>query len=378
MIQIFSNSLGQEELDALKRVFESRWIGYGSESKRFEKEFGEKIGCPNTLLVNCCTAALYMSMRILDIGPGDEVIIPTINFIGAANAICDSGARPVFADVERDTLNILPGEITRLRSNKTKAVLLLHYGGHPCNMDQVWQETLGLRIIEDSANSIVSKYRGKNCGTLGDIGCFSFDSMKILSVGDGGAIAINDPSLVNRAIEERYLGLLPKGSSGVDSLQEKPNRWWEIEMSRTANRYTSNDIIGAMARVQLKKLDAFIQRRKEIWTIYQSEFAGLEWLECPPEPLPQAEGSYYLYWLRIKHGQRDSLARYLVDNGIYCTFRYFPLHLIKVYGHFGKLANAEWLNESVLNIPLHQNLSETEIAKIVDTVKRFGKKGTHR
>ncbi|MBI2957795.1 MAG: DegT/DnrJ/EryC1/StrS family aminotransferase [Chloroflexi bacterium] len=372
MIQLFSSTLGEEELAAVKRVFESRFLGYGNESKSFEKEFGAKIGSNRVLATNCCTAALYMSMKMLGIGPGDEVIIPSINFVGCGNAIMDAGARPVFADVELDTLNIIPSEISRLRTRNTRAVLLLHYGGHPCNLDEVREHARGLRIIEDSACSVVSTYQGKNCGTLGDIGCFSFDSMKILVMGDGGAIVVKDDELLEKAKQYRYLGMAPKLSSGTDSLAEGKDRWWEIQLATTSNRYTTNDILCSIGRVQLRKLDSFVRRRKAIWRAYQAGLSTIPWLTCPPEPLPQTESSYYLYWLRTD--KRDQLAKYLVDNGIYCTFRYYPLHLIPQYGWKEKLPNAEQLDRTALNIPVHQNLTDNDADRVIETIKAFGRR----
>ena len=371
MIQIFSNSLGEEELNAVKKVFESKWIGFANESKLFEKEFGETIGSQNVLAVNCCTAGLFMSMRILGIGPGDEVIIPTVNFIGLPNAVIYAGAKPVFADVDTAYLNILPSEIERLRTNKTKAVFILHYGGHPCDMDEIKKRSNGLYILEDSANSILSKYKGKNCGTIGDIGCFSFDAMKILCMGDGGMIVVRDDKLFSKAMEARYLGIKNR-QSGIDSLKEKKERWWEIELASAENRYMTNDILCSIGRAQLRKLSSFIKKKKEIWLFYQDSFKNIEHIEIPPYPLRDTESSYYLYWLKIKKGLRDKLAAYLIENGIYCTFRYYPLHLIEFYGSAKKkLPNAETINEEVLNLPAHQNLSDADVGKIVETVKKF-------
>jgi aminotransferase len=373
MIEIFSNSLGEEELKAIRRVFQSRWIGFSDESRLFEKEFGEKIGENKVLAVSSCTAALFMTMRILDIGPGDEVIVPTINFIGVPNAVVHAGAKPVFADVDKKYLNILPSEIDRLRNKNTKAVFLLHYGGHPCDMDEVRKHCDALFILEDSANSVMSRYKARNCGTLGDIGCFSFDAMKILSMGDGGAIAVKDERLFSRAMEVRYLGIKNR-QSGIDALKEKKKRWWEIELASAENRYLTNDILCAIGRVQLRKLGSFIKRRKEVWLTYQKAFRDLRLIETPPEPLAETESSYYLYWVKVKNNLRDRLAAYLVKNDIYCTFRYYPLHLIKQYGSKGKLQNAEELDREALNLPLHQNLSDKDVEKIVRVVRSFFKR----
>ena len=369
MIDIFSNTLEKEELQAVAEVFKSRWIGKGKETEMFEKEFGKKIGCSKTLMTNSCTSALFKSMKILDIRPRDEVIIPSIHFIGASNAIIDAGAKPVFADVDTKYFNILPEEIKRLRNENTKAVMLLHYGGHPCNMDEVLKVSEGLHIIEDSANSLVSKYKGQNCGTFGDIGCFSFDSMKILCVGNGGAICLKNDELYDKAKEYRYFGLNKKKQSGIDSLKDENKRWWEIELNCISDKSECCDILSSIGRVQLRKLDGFIERRKEIWDKYQKELSNLDWLETPPEPLPQTESSYYLYW--IKTGKRDKLAKHLVNEGVYCTFRYFPLHLIKYYNSNVSLPNSELINEKTLNIPLHQNLSYGDVSKIIKAIKGF-------
>ncbi len=372
-IQVFSNSLGDEELKVIEPVIKSKWIGMGKETSLFEKEFGETIGSSRVLAVNCCTSALFLSMKILGISRGDEVIIPSVNFIGVANAVLEVGAKPVFADVDTTYLNILPSEVERLRNNRTKAIFPLHYGGHPSNMDELREAARGLFIIEDSANSVVSKYKGKNCGTIGDVGCFSFDAMKILSVGDGGALVVNNDELYGKAREYRYFGIKNQ-QSGIDSFKAKHKRWWEIELNCTSGRYTTNDITSAIARVQLKKLNGFIKRRAEVWKRYQKELKDFDWLKCPPEPLRDTTSSYYLYWIKLKPKMRDLLAEHLVENGIYCTYRYYPLHLIKQYKSAERLPNSEEVNDSMLNIPLHQNLSDYDVDFIIETMRQFAKK----
>lgn len=374
MIPIFSNTLGKEELEAVEKVFQSQWLGFGKETQLFEKEFGKKIGNRNTLMIDSCSAGIFMSMRLLGIGKNDQVIIPSIHFIACPNAVLSVGARPIFTDVALDTLNILPEEIERLRTKKTKAVFLLHYGGHPCDMDKLAPRLKNLVLIEDSANSPFSKYKGKNCGTFGEIGVFSFDAMKILVTGNGGAICFKDKKLYEKAIECRHLGLTTERGSGTDSLMHGNTRWWEIKVGSISNRSLPDDIMGAIGRVQLRKMDSFLERREEIWQFYQKGLAGIDWLITPPEPLPRSRSSYYLYWLRIKKNKRDDFARFLVKNNIYCTFRYFPLHKIKIYGSKQRLKNAERLAEEAINIPLHQNLTDNQVSHIVKTIRKFSKK----
>jgi len=370
MIQIFSNTLGVAELAAVERAFASRWLGKGCECDAFEKEFlAYRGGVGEMLLTNTCTSAIYIALRALGIGPGDEVIVPTIHFVAAANAVLDMGARVVFADVDPHTLNLLPGEITRLRTPKTKAVFLLHYGGHPADMDALHAEADGLLIIEDAANAPASLYHGQACGTLGDVGVWSFDAMKILVMIDGGALWLKDEESAKRATMYRYLGLLPQTTSGVDAQKAGAGRWWQFDLGITSGRFISNDVSAAIGRIQLQKLPGFIARRKEIWEVYQSGLAGVGDLILPPEPLPDCTSSYYLYW--IQTARRDELAAYLGERGIYTTFRYYPLHLVKFYESRAHLPNAEFVGSTTLCLPIHQNLTDDDVAHVVEAVREF-------
>jgi aminotransferase len=376
MIQIFSNSLGNDELEAVEKVFKSKWLGIGPECKSFEEELANHFGTPNVLLINNCTAGISLSLRALGVQTGDEVIISTANFVGIANAVIELGATPIFADVHPDYYYILPDEISRLKTKKTKAVYVLHYGGHPLPFDEI-KEVCGddIAILEDSANAVASQYRGKSCGTLGDAGVFSFDSMKTLVMGDGGALILKDVQALDRAKALRCHGFAPTTTSGVNAMKQGLKRWWEYDLVATSGRYISNDILSAIGRVQLRKLPTFIEKRKHIWDFYQKELKNLSSVVIPPEPLPDTTSSYYLYWLRIPKG-RDELANYLREKGVYNTFRYFPLHMVKHYGSNATLPNAEKMNEITLNIPLHQNLSDDDTQLIVKTIMDFFKKYT--
>ena len=358
MISLYSNTLGQEEVEAIRNVLGSRWLGMGKECRSFEKELAERWRVDGVLLTNNCTSAIYIALRTLDI-EGGEVIISTINFVACANAVIELGATPIFADVDENTLNILPSEIERLKTDKTKAVIILHYGGHPARFDEIKTACGDIPIIEDSANSVMSLYKGRYCGTLGYAGVFSFDAMKILAMGDGGALIINN----ELAKSLRYLGYSSDTVSGTDSSKQGDERWWEFKVEHPSGRFISNDILASIGRIQLKKVDGFIRRRKEIWEMYQKELEGVV---LPPEPYPETTSSYYMYW--IKTDRRDELARYLANKHIYTTFRYYPLHLV-----FGdeRLENAERINETTLNIPLHQNLSDADVAYIVGKIKEF-------
>lgn len=378
MIPLFNNSLGKEELKRVNQVFDSRWLGYGSVSKDFEKNFAHKLGSKYALGLNCCTAGIFMSMEMLGIHSGDEVIIPSVAFIACANAVLKAGAKPVFADVNPRTLNVLPSEIARLINNKTKAIILLHYGGIPVEWDKiktiVKKSRRKIYIIEDSANSPFSLYKGKYCGTLGDIGVVSFDVNKILATGSGGMMLVQDDKLYHKAQVTRFYGLVPQKSSGMDALQSGSKKWWEIELEFYGNRYLINDITSAIGIEQLKKVDKFIKKRKIIWSIYQRELKNIKSLRLPPNPPDYCQSSYYFYWIQVTNEKQQlSLADYLVKNDIYTSFRYYPLHLINYYKSEQKLPNSEKIAMTTLNIPFHQNLSDRDIEQIVSAIKKWAK-----
>ena len=299
MIQIFSNSIGKEELDAVEKVFKSKRVEAANETLKFEEQFGERINSKYALSFNCATAATYGAMKILDIKPGDDVLIPTVNFIGCANAIIDAGANPIFCDVDINTFNITPEEIERKITKNTTALLLLHYGGNPVQFDEIKEVSGDIKIIEDSCNTLFSKYKDRYCGALGDIGFFSFDAMKILVTGDGGMMTFQNDEYYEKALQYRYLGLVSKIKSGVDSLKEDKKTWWEIELGSTSGRFVSNDIVSAIGLEQLKKADGFISRRKDIWDTYKEELQNLDWLILPPEPEKDCTSSYFMFWLSV-------------------------------------------------------------------------------
>ena len=372
MLQIFSNSLGKDELDVISNVFESKWVGNGMECKLLESEFAAHLAVANenVLLFNCATSAIFIGLQTLGVSQGDEVIVSSVNFIACATAVLALGATPVFADVDTRTLNILPAEIKRKKTGKTKAVIVLHYGGHPACMNEI-KEACGndILIFEDSANAIASTYYNQACGTVGDAGVWSCDAMKILVMGDGGFLYIKDKELLSQTNSLRYLGLAPKSTSGIDSLQSGLEKWWEYEIDNISGRYTSNDLLASIGRVQLKKLNGFIEKRKDIWQYYQKKLSGIGDLILPPEPLHNCTSSYYFYWIQTAH--RDELAKYLITKNIYCTFRYYPLHLIEHFNSSESLPNAEHVNNVTLNIPIHQNLSGSDLEKIVKAITDF-------
>ena len=226
-----------------------------------------------------------------------------------------------------------------------------------------------LTVIEDSACGIYSRYKGKPLGTIGDMGMWSFDAMKILVCADGSALYFKDPAVREKAAKWLYFGLESK--SGYSNSVDK--KWWEYDLSCFGHRSIMNDVTAAMALEQLKKLPGFIARRHEIAAIYDSRLAGLDWLDLPPALPADCSGTYYFYHVQTKRGSRDNLAKFLRDNDVYTTFRYFPLHRVPAYGLAGSFPNADYAADHTLCLPIHQALTDDEVNYICDKIIEFGK-----
>lgn len=373
MINIFQPSLGEEELQAIKGVFDSNWIGKGPKTDEFENKLSEKVNVSskNITTTTCCTEGIFQILDYLNIGQDDEVIIPSISFIGIGNAILSRGATPVFCDVNIRTLNPDSMDIQEKITKNTKAVIIIHYGGLPCNMDTIARlcKQKDITLIEDNACSPFSTYRGKNTGTIGDFGVWSFDAMKILVAGDCGLIYSKRKRDMKTIKERCYLGL--KSESGLSNSIDK--KWWEFDVSHHGRRSIVNDITSAIGIEQLKKVDSFISRRKEIHNFYDKNLSDLNWLKTPPNFPNYIESSYYMYWIQLDNRKdRDDLAKHLRKSGIYTTFRYYPLHLVKYYKQKNiSLPNTEKIHNITLCLPLHQSLSDDDINYITNSIKNF-------
>jgi len=372
VINLFQPTLGDAELQAISEVFDSAWLGRGPRTAEFEERFASHLGvdAAHVRSIPTCTDGLFLSMELLEIGPGDEVVVPTVHFVGAGNAVKACGADLVFCDVDRRTLNPRLDQIESCLTERTKAILLLHYGGVPADIEAICElaRSRGVAVIEDSACSISSTVGTKRCGTFGDIATWSFDAMKILVTGDGGMVYIRDPELARRAEGLTYLGM--DASSGF-SQASNANRWWEFDVSSFSRRSIINDVTAAMGLVQLDRLPSFIQRRREIHELYDELLGELDGVELPPALPAGTESSYYFYWLQVDADERDQLAKALLDEGVYTTFRYFPLHLVPRYGASGALPEAEEAAQRTLCLPIHQALSDEDVRHVATAVTRF-------
>ena len=376
MINLFQPSLGDEELALIKDVFTSNWLGKGNGVKDFESKFATSLSSNSEsfLSTTSCTEAIFLSAKLFNFSKSDEIIVPTISFPSVGSAVIESGAKIVFCDVDKHSLNVRAEDIQKAISNKTKAVYITHYGGIPCEMDEIIElcSQNKILVIEDSACAVRSFYKGKACGTIGDMGMWSFDAMKTLSTADGGMMYIKNTDKRIEAEESLYLGLPVKSKSGLDSSSENAANWWEFEMNRAGRRAIMNNVTAAMGLSQLNKLSTFIDKRKNIFEKYTRVLEGIGDIKLPPTPKFEHKSSYYFFWIQTKH--RDELAKFLLDKGIYTTFRYWPLNKIKLFSDYAikEYPNSDYAASRTLNIPLHQSLSDEDVDLVINSIKEFG------
>lgn len=369
VISVFGSKVGLEEVEEARTSIEAQWMGMGPKVRQFEDEFSRRLGLTGLAMVDSGSNALHVAVKILDLAPGSEVILPSFTWVACAHAVVLCGCVPVFCDVDLHTHNVTAETVEPHITDKTGAIMVVHYAGKPVEMNHI--NALGLPVIEDAAHAVDSRLDGKACGSLGSVGVYSFDPVKNLATCDGGGVTASDPELVERARGLRYCGIAKSGFAASSG----GGRWWEYEISEAFPRYLPNDVSAAIALAQLRKLDESQETRKQLWERYQEELATIAWLACPQDPAPHEQHSYFTYCIRVLDGRRNELAKHLYDLGIYTTLRYHPLHLNRIYRSSVHLPATEQLNEEALSLPLHPSLEEAHIARIVDAVRSFGTTG---
>jgi perosamine synthetase len=360
--------MGEEEVRAVSEVLKSGWIGLGPKTKEFEDRFAKYVGAEYAVGVNSCTASLHLALKVMDV-EGGEVITTPLTFISTNHAILYNRATPVFADVEEDTLNISPKEIEKIITKKTKAILVVHYGGHPCDMDAILglAESRGIRVVEDAAHACGAEYKRKKVGSLGDATCFSFHAVKNLATGDGGMITVRTGDLAQRLRKLYWLGI----SRGTwDRSAGKAYRW-EYDVEELGYKCHMNDITAAIGLVQLSKLEKANARRRAIVKRYNGSLADVKWVVTPVEK-EYAKSANHAYVIKVLNGKRDELIEYLSEKGISSSVHYIPNHLYDLYKpYYRKLPVTERVWTKLVTLPLYPDLMDSDVDFIVDAIRNF-------
>ncbi|HLF30782.1 MAG TPA: DegT/DnrJ/EryC1/StrS family aminotransferase [Xanthomonadales bacterium] len=362
MIPVFGSQVGQDELDEIADCFSRQWLGSGPKTAAFESAFAQRLGLSNLVVVNSGSGGLYVAAVLLDLPPGSDIIVPAYTWLACAQAVVLAGHRPVFCDVDLATGNVTAETIAAALTPETRAVMVVHYAGLPARMQPILD--LGLPVIEDAAHAVDSRIGNRACGSFGDIGVYSFDAVKNLTMGEGGGITTRSLELAARARILRHSGI---GSAGFEASIQGTGRWWEYDIKAVSQRLLVSDMNAAVGLVQLRRLDALQAERRRIWQIYQEQFSDLDWLVRPADADPGDRHSYFTYAIRIPN--RDRSAQALYRQGIYTTLRYHPLHLNPIFKADVRLPNSERLNQEALSIPLHPNLSDDDVETVISAVR---------
>ncbi|GBF77508.1 pyridoxal-5'-phosphate-dependent protein [Paenibacillus sp. 598K] len=370
-IPVLQPSIGQEEIDAVAEVMRSGWLGLGPKTEQFEQEFAASVGSRFAAALNSGTAALHLALDILRVGPGDEVIVPSMTFISTVHAVRYVGADPVFADIEGDSLNLSVADIERKITPRTKAVIVVHMGGHPCDMDAIHKLAAhhGIHVVEDAAHACGAAYKGKPIGSISPLTCFSFHAVKNLTSGEGGAITCNAEWMARKIREKRWVGI--SRDTWIRSSSEKVYAW-QYYVDEVGYKYHMNDLQAAIGLVQLGKLDLLNGRRREVAERYQKELSDLPWLQLPQEK-DYARSSWHLYQVRLPdEARRDRLIGHLQEHNIATGVHYYPCHLHPSYINTRAVVPFTLIVwKQILTLPIHPNLSDADMERIISRVREF-------
>jgi len=365
-------AIGQEEVDEVVRTMGTDWISTGPKVKRFEAEFGEFVHAPAALALNSCTAALHTALATLGIGAGDEVITTPMTFAASVNVIEHVGARPVLVDVEPDTLNIDPAAVEAALSPRTKAIIAVHYAGHPAELDALERiaRERGVTLIEDAAHAIPANYRGRRIGSGGNPVAFSFYATKNLTTAEGGMLT-GDPQFLDRA---RILAL--HGMSRDAWKRYDKGGSWFYEILAPGFKYNMTDIQASIGLQQLRKLESLQTRRREVVAAYNEAFADVEALQTP-SCRAHVDHAWHLYVLRLKTDalrlDRNKFIEELTARNIGTSVHFIPIHLHPYYrDKYGYQPDdfpvAHGSFQRMLSLPLHPKLSRQDVADVTEAV----------
>ena len=364
--------IGDEEIRAVEMCLRSGWVTTGPTTRRFEQEFQSYLGGDvQAISVNSATAGLHLALECLGIGPGDEVIVPTMTFTATAEVVRYLGARPVLVDVDPVTLNISPAAVAAAITPRTRAVMPVHYAGLACDMDAILALAArhGLRVIEDAAHAFPTRLDGKLVGTLdSDITVFSFYANKTMTTGEGGMVVTRDPELAARMRCMRLHGI------NRDAFDRYPSRGpaWFYEVVAAGFKYNLTDIASAIGIEQLRKIDRFQQRRCWLAHRYDEALAGLP-LQLPAHPELGSTHAWHLYVIRLQDGARigrDTLINELAERGIGTSVHFIPLHRQPYWRdtcrlHPDAFPVAEASYEAMLTLPLYTRMLDADQDRVV-------------
>jgi dTDP-4-amino-4,6-dideoxygalactose transaminase len=370
MIPFNKPSIEGSELEYVRQAIANGHIsGDGAFTRRASAALEQIIGAGKVLLTTSCTHALEMSAILLDLQPGDEVIVPAFTFVTGVNAFVLRGARPVFADIRPDTLNIDETGIERLMTPRTRAIVLVHYAGVACNMDAIMEiaQRRGISVVEDNAHGLFGEYKGRQLGTFGRLATQSFHETKNVSCGEGGALVINDASLIERAEIIRE-----KGTDRSRFFRGQVDKYTWVDLGSS---YLPSDMLAAYLLGQLEQAASIQEKRRAIWQRYRDElsnWASENGIALPSVPSECGQAFHMFYLLMPTLAARTSLLAWLRGRGVFAVFHYVPLNTTpmgqSLGGSSGQCPVAESASERLVRLPFFNSLSVEEQASVIESV----------
>ncbi len=366
--------IGEEEIQAVAEVLQSGWITTGPKVKEFEKEFAKFTGASHVLAVNSGTAALHLALDAVGLEDEDEVLIPTMTFAATAEAVLYFRAKPVLVDCARDTFNMDPDEVEKAMTARTKAIIPVHFGGHPCEMDRLLEMAKyhHLKVVEDAAHALPARYKGKMVGTLGDITCFSFYATKTITTGEGGMAATENVDYADRM---RLLSL--HGISKDAWKRYSANGSWRYEILEVGYKYNLMDLQAALGLVQLAKCEAMWKRRATLALRYNQGLASLDAFRIP-QVHADVQHAWHLYVILVDPTvlriHRDQVIEELRQRGIGTSVHFIPLHLHPYYQkrwgyRAGQFPLAEDYFDRCISLPLFPRMSDQDADRVLEGLK---------
>jgi dTDP-4-amino-4,6-dideoxygalactose transaminase len=363
---------GKEQEYILQAIKDEKLSGDGSYTKQCHQWFEDKLDCHKALLTTSCTHALEMCALLVDIQPGDEVIVPSYTFVSSANAFVLRGAKIVFVDIRPDTMNIDENLIEQAITSKTRAICVVHYAGVSCEMDKVMEvaDRHSLWVIEDAAQGMMSTYKGKPLGTIGHLGTYSFHETKNYTCGEGGVLLINDERLVARAEIIRE-----KGTNRSRFFRGQVDKYTWVDLGSS---YLPSELNAAYLYAQLENVNEVLESRLATWNAYYENLLPLKekgFIELPSVP-DNCSHNAHMFFIKVKDlEERSELISFLKEVGIQSVFHYIPLHSseegLRIGEFIGEDRHTTMESERLLRLPLFYGLNENEINHIVKAVYEF-------